>query len=90
MWTSGANGLHLGAQLLGGAMALGIEQGPQQQHPGAGDPAAALPEQGQGALDRVDAGRCRVGLGELLVTGPSYAADSMGEQDAVASWSHSF
>ena len=45
----GRDGLDLGAQLLGGAVAPGIEQGPQQQDPRARDPAPAFPEQRQRA-----------------------------------------
>src|ERR1035438_1280679 len=54
--------LHLGAELLGGAMASGIEQRSQQQDAGAGDPTASFSEQRQGAFDRIDPGRGRVGL----------------------------
>jgi hypothetical protein len=58
----GRERLDLGTQLLRGAMAFGIEQGPKQQHPRARDPSTSFSEQRQRTLDRIDGGRRRGSL----------------------------
>ena len=86
----GRDGLDLGPQFVGGPVPRGSEQRVEEEDSRAGHPSPLGPQQGQRPLDGIDTGAVRTDRGGTPGHSIMIGHKCTSEQDAVASWSHSF
>jgi len=86
----GRDHLDLGTELVGGPVPRRSEQSVEKEDPRAGHPSPLGTQEGQRSLDRIDTGAVRADLGGTPAHSLMIFGECSSEQDAVASWSHSF